>query len=166
MNDSTKYYLILSSFVDHCCCWTWLNVIWTNLLRVHYAMWIKILQKCFLGCPLRVSLVPSDEVCNMTIIWYMSHLMSGINWRKVLWKIQSNWNQISHLLPFTDMSHHGRSEEILLRVTCKWPYVSSNENNDCKTMKVLLSWFAWYEQFDWLKKSLPYWSYHSLTFDL
>jgi len=37
-------------------------------------------------------------------------------------------------------------------VTCEWPYIPSNENGDCETMKMLLNSFACYEQSDWPKK--------------
>ena len=36
-------------------------------------------------------------------------------------------------------------------VTYEWPYVPSNQNGDCKIMKVLLNFFACYEQSDWSK---------------
>jgi hypothetical protein len=36
---------------------------------------------------------------------------------------KSDSNQISHLLPFTDILRRGGSEETSLRVTCEKPYV-------------------------------------------
>ena len=47
----------------------------------------------------------------------------------------------------------GRSEEIPLRVTCKWPYVPSYENGTSETMKMFLNCFACYEQSDWPQKN-------------
>ena len=41
-------------------------------------------------------------------------------------------------------SWRGRFEETTLRVTFEWPYVPSNENGDCETMKELLHWFPCY----------------------
>jgi len=57
-------------------------------------------------------------------------------------------DQISHLLPLTDMSRCGRCKETPLQVTCELPYVSSNANGDCKTRKVLPNCFACYNQFN------------------
>ena len=63
-----------------------------------------------------------------------------------------SWSLTYKVLPFTDMSWHGSSEETTFWVTCEYPYVQFNENSDCKTMKMLLSCFACYKQFDWPKK--------------
>ena len=56
--------------------------------------------------------------------------------------ILSDSNQISHLLPSTDMSQCGRSEG----------HYGSHENADCEIMNVLLNSFLCYEQSDWPKK--------------
>jgi hypothetical protein len=55
------------------------------------------------------------------------------------------------LFPFTDMSGQGKSEETPLWVTSEWPFVPSNENDDCETVKVF-NCFACYKQSDWSKK--------------
>jgi hypothetical protein len=55
------------------------------------------------------------------------------------------------LLPFTDMSCHGRSEETASWVTCEWPYASASENCDCKNIKMLQNCFAWNKQYNWPK---------------
>jgi hypothetical protein len=59
-------------------------------------------------------------------------------------------NLISH---FTDLSLYERSEEIQLRVTCEWPYILSNENGDCKAVKVLLNALYGKNNSIWPKKS-------------
>ena len=56
--------------------------------------------------------------------------------------ILSDSNQISHLLPFTDMWQCGRSEG----------HYGSHENVECEIMNVLLNSFLCYEQSDWPKK--------------
>jgi len=50
------------------------------------------------------------------------------------------------------MLQRRRSEATVLQITCECPYASSNANDDCDTMKVLLNWLACHEQFDWPKK--------------
>ena len=49
------------------------------------------------------------------------------------------------------MSGQGKSEETPLWVTSEWPFVPSNENDDCETVKVF-NCFACYKQSDWSKK--------------
>ena len=44
------------------------------------------------------------------------------------------------------MSRHMRYEENPFQVRCEWPKLPSNEH-DLEPMKVLLNWFASYEQF-------------------
>lgn len=60
-----------------------------------------------------------------------------------------------HLLPFTDILQHVRSQETPLLSHASDPmYYSMKINDDCETMKVLLHVhnFASYEQSDWPKK--------------
>ena len=49
------------------------------------------------------------------------------------------------------MLWHESSEKTPLQVTCEWPYVPSNGNGDCKTMKMLPNCFACYKQSDWIE---------------
>ena len=73
-----------------------------------------------------------------TCCFSISVLCSNTFW--VLWlKVD-----LFDLLPFTDISWCVRSEETLLGVTCKWPYVPSNENGDCKTTDLFTTTFSSY----------------------
>ena len=81
----------------------------------------------------------------------MLHGLVFISWPRFKPCLTAQSILISHLLLFTHMSRPGRSEKTPLRVMCEWPmwpYVPTNENSDCKNMKMLLNCFACYEQSD------------------
>jgi hypothetical protein len=50
--------------------------------------------------------------------------------------VKSDFNQICHMVHFADMSWHGRSNETPLQVASSDTTSSSNENEDCETIKV------------------------------
>lgn len=64
------------------------------------------------------------------------------------------------IIPFTDITRRGRSEESLLRVSCEWPQVPFYENGDCEVMKTYkTTWHVTRNPIGW-KMSQPYLSLH------
>ena len=91
--------------------------------------------------------VQRDKHVDKNHVWYfyreinmLIRIMYGIF--TVYFIILSDSNQISHLLPSTDMSQCVRSEG----------HYVLHENADCDIMNVLLNSFLCYEQSDWPKK--------------
>ena len=119
------------------------NRVWSVRYCNLYNIIINILKKFYKKKKLdkescNLIKIKSLTCCHLLICHCVGDLMTlNIYWCVTVWEIW--WHST-----FTDVSLCGRSDDTQLQVT--WPYVPANENGNSGGMKMLLNYFACYEQ--------------------
>ena len=90
-------------------CWYWWNR-WLSLFELSF-------HNHTTNYPQAISQISAYS--SMAYRQFVHLRMGPYTWSKNNWR-QFDYKQISYLLPFTEMSWHGRSEKILQQCACEW----------------------------------------------